>query len=94
MGELFKHFEGWDVQALRQETEDVRKKAEIEMESVKREAQEKVDSARRDTTECGIRKLLNSIKKFHATRSDAVVQLMEEYQLSSAEAEEKVNLYW
>ena len=30
MGELFKHFEGWDVQALRQETENVKRELKKE----------------------------------------------------------------
>ena len=75
MGELFKHFEGWDVQALRQEIADAR-------EEIKREQ------------ETGIQKLLNSIKKFHATSDEAAMQLMEEYHLTAEEAKEKVALYW
>lgn len=79
MGELFKHFEGWDVQALRQEIAD----AKEETEKVKKQEQES-----------GIQKLLNSIKKFHATNEEAAIQLMEEYHLSAEEAEQKVALYW
>lgn len=72
MGELFKHFESWDVQALRREAEEARREAE----------------------EDGIHKFLNALKKCHVAAGDAIVQLMEEYQLSAGEAEEKMKLYW
>ena len=75
MGELFKHFEGWDVQALRQETEKARKEI-------------------KETKEDGIHKCLNIMKKCHMASGDAVAQLIEEYQLSREEAEEKMRLYW
>lgn len=79
MGELFKHFEGWDVQALRQEIAD---------------AKEETGRAIKREQETGIQKLLNSIKRFHATREEAAMLLMEEYYLSAEEAEEKIALYW
>ena len=79
MGELFKHFEGWDVQALRQEIADAKEETEKVKETAK---------------ETGIQKLLNGIKKFHATRDEAASLLIEDYHLSAEEAEEKVALYW
>lgn len=89
MGELFKHFEGWDVQALRQEIADAKKEAE----KIKEEAEKVKEEIKREQ-EIGIQKFLRGIKKFHATNKEAAMLLMEEYQLSAEEAEEKVSLYW
>ena len=86
MGELFKHFEGWDVQALRQEVAD----AKEETEKIKEKAKEEIKRER----ETGIQKFFNSIKRLHATSEEAVRLLMEEYSLSAEEAEEKIALYW
>lgn len=86
MGELFKHFEGWDVQALRQEIADAKEETE--------KAKEETEKVKKQEQESGIQKLLNSIKKFHATNEEASIQLMEEYHLSAEEAEQKVALYW
>lgn len=96
MGELFKHFEGWDVQALRQEIADAKKEAEKakeETEKIKEEAEKVKEEIKREQ-EIGIQKFLRGIKKFHATNKEAAMLLMEEYQLSAEEAEEKVSLYW
>ena len=72
MGELFKHFEGWDVQALRREAKEAKEEAKEE----------------------GICKLLKGIKKYHASREEAVNELMEAYELTRESAEEKMRLYW
>ena len=72
MGELFKHFEGWDVQALRREAKEAKEEAKEE----------------------GICKLLKGIKKYHASREEAVNEIMEAYELTRESAEEKMRLYW
>ena len=82
MGELFKHFEGWDVQALRQEIKEAKEEAEREKEKAEKEKEKSV---------C---KFLKGIKKYHASREDAVSDLMKEYELGREEAEETVALYW
>lgn len=139
MGELFKYFEGWDIQAVRKEANEIKEQARREAEEAKQAAKREVEEARqaakreveearqavkreveeakqeaekaaekkvekaaekaakkaaKKTTEDGIRKLLKSIKKYHATRADAVTELMGEYELSRESAEEKVALYW
>ncbi len=83
MGELFKHFEGWDVQALRREIAEAKEETE-------RVAKEVTTRER----EVGIHKLLNVLKKCHIIPEDAMKQLMEEYHLSEEEASEKITLYW
>lgn len=84
MGELFKHFEGWDVQAIRKEAK----------EEAEKEAEKAVEKAVEKATEESIRKFLNVNKKFHASREDAQRDLMEEYGLSREGAEEKMARYW
>ena len=83
MGELFKHFQGWDVQALRQEIKEAKEEAEKVREKVREEVREE-----------GINKFLKVVKKYHGTKEEATTELMEEYELIREIAEEKVALYW
>lgn len=81
MGELFKHFEGWDVQAIRKEAR----------EEARREAWKEV---REEAREEAIHKFLNALKNCNISKENARIQLEKEYQLGSGEAEEKMKLYW
>lgn len=83
MGELFKHFEGWDVQALRREIAEAKAETERVAENVTVRERE-----------MGIHKLLNVMKKYQIIPEDAVKQLMEEYLLSEEEANKKIAQYW
>ena len=60
MGELFAHFEGWDVQAIRKESREqalveARKQVESEMEEARKEfweeMQREIDNARKEVTQ-------------------------------------------
>ncbi|MCI9295812.1 MAG: Rpn family recombination-promoting nuclease/putative transposase [Lachnospiraceae bacterium] len=85
MGELFKHFEGWDVQAIRKEArEEARKEARKEVR----------EEARKEAREEAIRTFLNAVKSCGIARENAMVQLAKGYRLSIDEAEEKMELYW
>ncbi len=85
MGELFKHFEGWDVQAIRKEAR----------EEARREARREVrEEARKEAREERIHKFLKAIKNCGVIRENAMIQLVNEYQLSAEDAEEKMKLYW
>lgn len=89
MGELFKHFEGWDVQAIRKEArEEARKEARKEVREEVRE------EARKEVREEAIRTFLNAVKSCGIARENAMVQLAKGYRLSIDEAEEKMELYW
>ena len=82
MGELFKHFEGWDVQALRREISDAKEEAEKQ----KKEAEKQKEKS--------IQKLVKVIKELSGSPEKAQQKLMEEYNLSKESAVEKVALYW
>lgn len=113
MGELFKHFQGWDVQAIRKEAreearkevreeikEEVREELKVEVkEEVKEEVRKELKvevqkEMQKEVWEEGIQKFLGAVKKCGIIRKDAAAHLMEEYQLSADEAEEKLKLYW
>lgn len=96
MGELFKHFEGWDVQALRQEITEAREEAEREKEKAEKEkekAEKEKEKVKREK-EKSICTFLRGIKKYHASKEDAISDLIEAYGLGRENAEEKVALYW
>ena len=90
MGELFAHFEGWDVQAIRKESREqalieARKQVEIEMEEVRKEVTQQVtEQVTERVTESDIQKLLAVLYKYKlgCPRETAIEQLMEQYQLS------------
>lgn len=86
MGELFAHFEGWDVQALRREKEE----AERETQEAKREAQE----LREKMQEEHIAEVVRIMNKLHVNKDTAKEQLMEEYAMSEDEALKKIEQYW
>lgn len=83
VGELFKHFEGWDIQAVRRE-------AEKEV----REARKEVKKEVKKETERGIQKLVKVIKELSGSQDTAIKKLMEEYGLTKENAEEKIASYW
>lgn len=89
MGELFKHFEGWDVQAIRKEArEEARKEVREEIRGeVRKEIKEEV-------REESIQKFVKVIKELSGIQDVARQKLMEEYELDRESASEKVGLYW
>ncbi len=97
MGELFSHFEGWDVQAIRKEArEEARKEAREEVrkevqEEVRKEAQEEV---RKEAQEQGIKVLIEAFKEAGNSKEVTRQQLMKQYSLEEDLAEEKINQYW
>lgn len=93
MGELFQHFQGYDVQATRREE---REKTTIEVtERVTREVTEKVTKELTNILiEENIKKLINSVKKLTNSQEKAVEQVVEQYGLKEQEAKEKVCQYW
>lgn len=80
MGEMFRYFKGWDVQALRKEADERERKA--------------YEKAHEDACEEGIGKLIKAIKSVDNSRLTAMQQLMEQYGLDETEADEKIALYW
>lgn len=88
MGELFKHFEGWDVQAIRKEA---KKEAEKE---IKKEIKKEIEKEIEKETERGIRELLKIIKELSGSQEMALKKLMEGYGLTEEKAKEKIALYW
>lgn len=83
MGELFKHFEGWDIQAVRREAREM-------VEKAKEEAKEETEKIVSES----IQKFLKCIRKHHVPRESAVADLMEEYGLSEERAIKEVEKYW
>ena len=104
MGELFAHFEGWDVQAIRKEAREearkeiqkevqilARKQVESEMEEVRKQVTQQVTQ---QVTEASIQKLLTVLHKLDCSREAAIEQLIEQYQLTHEIAATKVNDFW
>ena len=104
MGELFAHFEGWDVQAIRKESREqalieARIIAEKEArEKVYKEMQREIETTRKEVTqqvtESDIQKLLAVLDKLGCPRETAIEQLMEQYQLTQEAAAAKVDDFW
>ena len=106
MGELFKHFEAWDVQAVRREAEkevkEAREEAQKELEKALKEAKKEalkealkeIEKEAKKETERGIQKLLKVIKELSDSKETAMEKLIEEYGLTEKKAEEKIALYW
>lgn len=84
MGEMFRYFKGWDVQALRKEADEREQKA----------WDKAYEKAHEEAYEEGIGKLIKAIKSVGSSRITAMQQLMEQYGLDEAEADEKIALYW
>ncbi len=91
MGELFKYFEAWDIQAVREEARKEVEEARIEAEKEVEEARLK---AEKEETERGIRKMVKIIKELSGSQDTVLEKLMEEYGLTKENAEEKIALYW
>lgn len=87
VGELFKHFEGWDIQAVRRE-------AEKEVREARKEVKKEVKKEVNKETERGIQKLVKVIKELSGSQDTAIKKLMEEYGLTKENAEEKIASYW
>ena len=108
MGELFAHFEGWDVQAIRKESreqalieariiaqKEAREEIQREIESAHNEVAEQVtEQVTQQVTESDIQKLLAVLHKLGCPRETAIEQLMEQYQLVREIATKKVSDFW
>lgn len=89
MGELFSHFEGWDVQAIRKEArEEARKEVR---EEARREVREE---ARREAREEGVKMLIEAFKEAGNSKEVTRQQLVKQYSLEEDLADEKMKLYW
>ncbi|MCM1040717.1 MAG: hypothetical protein NC434_15480 [Ruminococcus sp.] len=91
MGELLANFEGWDVQALRREVREAKEAAEKARKEAWEEAREE---AKEEAKEEAIGKMLSVLKTFNIPKDAAKQQLMKEYELNEAEADEKMKRYW
>lgn len=100
MGELFKHFEGWDIQAARRELKEAKEEAEKQIKEAREEARKEVEEAQKEIekerkeAEKGIQRLLKVIKELSGSQETAMEKLVEEYGLTVKAAEEKIALYW
>ena len=101
MGMLFENFQAYDVQATRKiehekAVKEVTEKLTAEItERVTEEVTERVtEEVTERVIEDALTKLIQVIKLLGKSKEDAVEQLMEQYALEKAVAEEKVNLYW
>lgn len=100
MGELFAHFQGWDVQAIRKEAREearilARKQVESELEEARKEVTQQVtQQVTEQVTEADIRKLLTVLHKLGCSRETAIEQLMEQYQLAYESSAKKVDDLW
>ena len=103
-GELFAHFEGWDVQAIRKEAREeaqilARKQVEREMEEVRKQVEREMEETRNEVTqqvteqviETDIKKLLAVLYKLGCSRETVIEQLMEQYQLPHELAAKKAD---
>ena len=105
MGELFAHFKGWDVQAIRKESYE---EALIELhDTVYQEVTEEVtaqvteevtaqvtEEVTAQVTESDIQKLLTILRNLGCSRETAIEQVMEQYQLTREAAAAKVDGLW
>ena len=105
MGELFKHFKAYDVQAARKQmreeliqeiheevTQKVREEVTQEVrEEVTQEVREQVAAEIQDEN---IKKLIQFGKKYGISIENILVDLKEQYFMEEAQAKEKIELYW
>lgn len=89
MGELFAHFEGWDVQAIRKEARE-----EARKEVARQVKQQVTEEVTQQVTESDIQKLLAVLRKLGCPRETAIEQLMEQYQMAQGIAVKKVDDFW
>lgn len=93
MGELFAHFQGWDVQAIRKEArEEARKEARKEV--TQQVTEQVTQQVTEQVTETDIQKLLTVLHNLGCPRETAIEQLMEQYQLAYEIATEKTGDLW
>lgn len=89
MGELFTHFKGWDVQAIRKESYE---EALVELhDTVCQQVTEEVTA---QVTESNIQKLLTILRNLGCSRETAIEQMMEQYQLTQEAAAAKADRLW
>ena len=97
MGELFAHFKGWDVQAIRKESYE---EALVELrDTVYQQVTEEVtaqvtEEVTAQVTESDIQKLLTILHNLGGSRETAIEQVMEQYQLTQEAAAAKVDSLW
>ncbi|MCM1040719.1 MAG: hypothetical protein NC434_15490, partial [Ruminococcus sp.] len=65
-----------------------------DVQALRREAKEAAEKAREEAKEEAIGKMLSVLKTFNIPKDAAKQQLMKEYELSEAEADEKLERYW
>ena len=108
MGELFAHFEGWDVQAIRKEAreelrKEVREEMQREIESARKQVTQQVteevtqqvtEQITQQVTESDIRKLLAVLHNLGCSRETAIEQLVEQYQMAREISAKKVDDFW
>lgn len=96
MGELFAHFEAWDVQAIRKEArEEAREEARKEVQRKIQEARKEVtQQVTKQVTEENIKRVVKVVQELGGTRKIAEQQLMKLYQLTEEEASETVDACW
>lgn len=85
MGELFANFEAYDVQATRREAHE---------EGRKEGREEGHEAGWQQAYEEGIKKLIQVCRNLGITKEMLKKQLMEEYAISAAEADGKIEKYW
>ena len=86
MGYLFENMEKMDIQEERRRTAQARKELE--------EAQRQAEEAQRETQENAIRLFVEGFQEAGLTKEVTFKKLKEKFELTEAEASEKMNLYW
>lgn len=93
MGELFKHFKAYDVQAARKQMREelIQEIHEEVTQKVREEVREQVAAEIQDEN---IKKLIQFGKKYGISIENILVDLKEQYFMEEAQAKEKIELYW
>ncbi len=100
MGYLFENMEKMDIQAERRKT----KEAEQKLAEAERTAEQRATQVREELTEKikekelqlenGIKSFVQLCQEFHMEKENATARLIEKYDLSRADAENKIQKYW
>lgn len=85
MAELFANFKAYDVQAAR---------AEAQRLGLEEGRAKGLAEGRAEALESGIEKLIKAAQNFNMPQEKTLEQLVEQYDLTEAEAVEKLALYW
>lgn len=93
MGYLFENMEKMDIQEERRRTAQARKELEEAQRKVEK-AQREAEEAQKETQENAIRLFVEGFQEAGLTREVTFQKLKEKFELTEAEASEKMNLYW